>query len=293
MLNKTLLVLILGLFTGLASASAQTPTSTPARVKGRILAARVQGQVTAVAKATGATTILKDGDSVTDQTRIVTGAGASVILVFSNGATVDIAGDSTLDIEDFEQDPFAETVKVADLKQEPGTSTTRLSLTKGELVGKVVHLNVDKGSEFTVQTPVGAAGIRGTTFMIVYNPGPNGTATFSIETSDGSVVFTTAAGTFDVPAGQQITETFDINSGQPTTPILLTDLPPIEAAQIQVISQTIVQAYLNILFPPLAPPPAPPAPGGPPPAGSDSSASGTPSSPTASPPSTTPGAGGP
>ena len=76
------------------------------------------------------------------------------------------------------------------MKQEPGTSTTKLNLSKGELVGKVVHLNVDKGSEFTVQTPVGAAGIRGTTFRIIFRPGPDGKAFFSVTTADGRVVFT-------------------------------------------------------------------------------------------------------
>ena len=56
------------------------------------------------------------------------------------------------------------------MKQEPGTSVTKLNLTRGELVGRVVHLNVDKGSEFTVRTPVGAAGIRGTIFRIIFRP---------------------------------------------------------------------------------------------------------------------------
>ena len=69
--------------------------------KGQDLAARVQGHVDAVLKADGSTRVLHDGDAVTDGTKIVTGAGSSVILVFSNGATVNVADDSTLNIDEF------------------------------------------------------------------------------------------------------------------------------------------------------------------------------------------------
>jgi hypothetical protein len=41
-----------------------------------------------------------------DGTEVVTSAGAIAILVFSNGATINVAEDSTLDIDQFEQDPF-------------------------------------------------------------------------------------------------------------------------------------------------------------------------------------------
>ena len=211
----------------------------------------------------------------------MTAPGASVILIFSNGATVDVAPDSTLKIDEFEQDPFGADVKVADLKQEPGTSTTRLNLTKGALVGKVVHLNVDKGSEFTVATPVGAAGIRGTTFQIVYRPGPNGTALFSVVTAEGQVVFTgTAPGStpVDISAGQQIVVTFDVDSGLPTAPIVLSDLSPAEAAQIQTISQAIINSMLGTTFSGT---------------GGGAGTSTVPSIPAPPPPITTPGAGGP
>jgi len=292
MLNKLLFVIALGVFSGVASAPAQTlpaqPTPTPAagapvRVKGKIIAARVQGHVEATSTVAGAkqTVVLHDGDAVTDDTQVVTAPGASVILIFSNGATVDVAPDSTLKIDEFEQDPFGADVKVADLKQEPGTSTTRLNLTKGALVGKVVHLNVDKGSEFTVATPVGAAGIRGTTFQIVYRPGPNGTALFSVVTAEGQVVFTgTAPGStpVDISAGQQIVVTFDVDSGLPTAPIVLSDLSPAEAAQIQTISQAIINSMLGTTFSGT---------------GGGAGTSTVPSIPAPPPPITTPGAGGP
>jgi hypothetical protein len=217
----------------------------------------------AISNTDGATRALHDGDKVTDSTTVVTSPGASVILVFSNGATVDVAADSNLNIEKFEQDPFAEDIKMSDLKQETGTSTTRLSLTKGELVGKVVHLNVDKGSEFTVQTPVGAAGIRGTVFRIVFRPGRDGKAFFVITTSDGTVVFRgTTSGPIPIPAGKQVVATFNYTppsggngSTTPATPASLTatvtttDTSPADETQITTIVQQFTGAATQVVFP--------------------------------------------
>jgi hypothetical protein len=215
--------------------------------------------VQAIAKADGTTRVLHEGDKVTDQTQIVTAPGASVILVFSNGATVNVAADSTLDIELFEQDPFANDQKVSGMKAEPGTSTTKLNLTKGELVGKVVHLNVDKGSEFTVQTPVGAAGIRGTIFRIVFRPAANGKAFFVITTSDGTVVFKgLTSGPISVPAGKQVVATFDYTppsspggtTAPPTTTATVTtsDTSAADESQITTIVQTFAVANTNLIF---------------------------------------------
>jgi hypothetical protein len=261
MLNKILLVIALGFFAGLTRSDAQTAPAASARVKGQIFAARVQGNVQAISKADGSTRVLHDGDKVTDQTQIVTSPGGSVILVFSNGATVNVSADSTLDIEQFEQDPFSGEQKFSEMKTEPGTSTTKLSLTKGELVGKVVHLNVDKGSEFTVETPVGAAGIRGTVFRIVFRPGKNGKAFFVITTASGTVVFRgTTSGPISVPAGKQVVATFDYtapsggNPGNTTqsSPVTVTtsDTSPGEEAQISTIVQEFAPANSGVIFNP-------------------------------------------
>jgi hypothetical protein len=248
MLNKILFVIALGFFAGLASANAD-PTP-GARVKGRIIAARVEGHVDAISKVDGTRRALHDGDRLSEQTTVVTAPGANAILVFSNGATVNLAGDSNLDIEQFDQDPFAESIKVSDMTHETGTSTTRLNLTKGELVGKVVHLNVDRGSAFTVQTPVGAAGIRGTTFRIVFRPAPNGKTFISITTADGLVVFRgVTSAPLNIPAGKQVSATFDYTPGQ-TSPVDLvtSDISPADLAAIEAAAQEIVGATTTIII---------------------------------------------
>jgi hypothetical protein len=252
MLNKILSVIILGGFVMLGSVEAQTAPAAPvapAKVKGKIIAARVEGNVTAVAKADGSVRVLHNGDSLTEGTKVATGPGSSVILVFSNGATVDVVQDSTLDIDQFEQDPFAADEKVSDMKSEQGTSTTKLNLEKGELVGKVVHLNVDKGSEFTVQTPVGAAGIRGTTFRIIFRPGPDGKAFFSVVTAEGRVVFTGVTSTpVSIAAGTKVVVTFDAASGVATTPVVVSGNTATDAAQIAAAAQNIATAVAGTTF---------------------------------------------
>jgi hypothetical protein len=295
MLNKILFVIALGFFVGATPAVADTAPATAARVKGKIVAARVQGRVDAVSKTDGQRRALHDGDAVTEQTEIVTGAASNVILVFSNGATVNVGAESDLDIELFEQDPFATEQKVSSMKREPGTSVTRLSLTKGELVGKVAHLNVDRSSEFTIQTPVGAAGIRGTTFRIIYRPGPNGTANFSVVTTDGRVVFSgRALSPIAIPSGKQVIATFDLNTGQPAGPLKLTDATAADAAEIEALAAEIETAVVDILFGPLGN--NGPNGGGPKGNGPNGPASfpdNVPSLPAIPAPATTPGAGGP
>jgi hypothetical protein len=264
MLNKILLAIILGFFVGFMPAGGQTTPTAPVRIKGKIIAARVQGHVEAVSNSDGSKRVLRDGDKVSDQTTIVTAPGANIILAFSNGATVNVAGDSNLNIEQFEQDPFAADVKLSELKQEPTTSTTKLSLTKGELVGKVVHLNVDRGSEFTVQTPVGAAGIRGTIFRIVFHPDPaTGKVYFVVTTADGKVVLTRGVTTqVSIPSGKTVVAYF--NYTPPTTPggtgtvtnVIfppVEDVSPLELTQITAAVQTMAASTSSTVFTPLGP----------------------------------------
>jgi hypothetical protein len=286
MLNKILCIIMLGSIAGLSSASAQAPATAaataPAKVKGRIIAGKVEGHVEVIFKATNVSRPLKEGEQIGDETEVVTSPGAKAILVFSNGATVNLAEDSTLDIAEFLQDPFAADQKVSEMTNEPGTSITKLDLTKGELVGKVVHLNVDQGSEFTVQTPVGAAGIRGTIFRIIFRPDPKnpGHVFFSVVTTDGKVVLQGVTGSVSIPAGKKVvvadfsytppsstggtggtgtggtgtggTGTGGTGGGTGTTTppitIVTTDLSPTDAAAIQTVSQGIENTVINLVI---------------------------------------------
>ncbi len=186
--KRLLLGLVLFAAGALLSLHAQTPAAPAAMPPGQILAAKVTGNVTMTVGG-GASVKLNNNDPVSQHATIVTDKEASVVLVFSNGATTQLGSDTQLVIDEFLQDPFSAAITVADLNEEPTTSRTKLRLTHGELVGNVKHLKHEQGSAFTVETPVGAAGIRGTTFRIVFRPSGTGLAFFSLSTVEGNVAF--------------------------------------------------------------------------------------------------------
>ncbi len=184
--------LILFAVGALVSLHAQTPAAPAAPADsmqpGQIIAAKVTGSVTMSVNGAAAVK-LNNNDPVPEHATVNTEDDASVVLVFSNGATTQLGAGTQLVIDQFLQDPFSAAIKVADLDGEPTRSRTKLKLTHGELVGNVKHLKHDQGSTFVVDTPVGAAGIRGTTFRIVFRPNGTGLAFFSLSTVEGNVNF--------------------------------------------------------------------------------------------------------
>ena len=207
---------------------------TAAPAVGQIKAVRVIGDVK-VMHADKTTVAIKDNDSVTQGDSIITAKESSVVLVFSNGSTVNLAQDSQLAIDQFLQDPFGQQIKVAELTAEPTTSHTKLNLTYGELVGNVKKLKGD--SSFLVQTPVGAAGIRGTTFMLTYRPSGTGQAFFSLSTSTGEMIFQGTTGEpVPVPADKavQVQVTVDATTGAVTSvQVQAADITPAAKAAIE------------------------------------------------------------
>lgn len=256
-------------FFGAISLRAQTPTRgvfDPNNNSGKILVAKVSGKATK--KVNGVVTDLAVNMYVEQSATVNTGAGdSSVILLFSNGATTKLGADTELVIDEFLQDPFADlgTVKVKELEKEPSPSRTKISLNHGELVGDVKALLYDRGSEFTVQTPVGAAGIRGTVFRIVFRPGTNGQAFFQLTTASGRVDYTqpgqggannananaqtttttttaTASGTaaVQVPQGQEIEILVNVTTNAQGQTIV-TALPPPPSTTNNVAATTLQQ----------------------------------------------------
>ncbi len=175
-----------------------------AQEPGRIVARGVKGKVTAREKtadpSVNSVTVTNNYSDLHQGMVVTTEVNASVVLIFANGAVVNLGSDSILDIDTFTMEPGAPELKPDTITDEPNISKTKINLTKGELVGKVAKLNRAGGSEFTVGTPVGAAGIRGTTFRIVYRPNGTGQAFFSLTTVEGSVEVELANGAAPIVA---------------------------------------------------------------------------------------------
>jgi hypothetical protein len=178
---------------------------------GVIKTARVSGTVTIIA-ADGSQHAAAEGATIAETDTVVTGANSGVVLVFMNGSSVKLAPNSRLLVEEFKMDPLDTNITVSKLTKEPSVSQTKLNLAYGDMVGDVKKLN--KSSTYGIKTPVGAAGIRGTTFRIVFTLNANGTAaSFSLQTSEGLVVFTGSNGaSTQVGAGTQVTVTAEVNT---------------------------------------------------------------------------------
>lgn len=213
---------------------------------GIIKAVKVEGDVFKLTK-DGQSVKLAEDAILSESDTITTGKASSVVLVFMNGATVKLGENTKLAIEEFKMDPLDETIKVSELKSEPKVSKTRLNLSYGEMVGEVKHLNKDEGSYFDIQTPVGAAGIRGTTFRIVFRPTGDGKAyNFTLSTAEGVVLFTgTAQGSTPVAVPQDkevvVTAQFDPTTNTITS-VQISNVQDISPAAAQQISNAVGSA---------------------------------------------------
>ena len=227
---------------------------------GQIQAASVEGQVLKLVNSAPAVPV-KDGDQLTESDTITTGANSGVVLVFMNGSSVKLGADSRLAIDEFKMDPLAEDVKMADLKDrkkgEPSISRTNLNLVYGDMVGDVKHLN--KSSSYSIKTPAGAAGIRGTIYRIVFRPDANGKAFFTVSTAEGLVVMQgVTAVEIPIPVGKEVVVTVDIPDTSPgavakapSAPVIVTqDIPAATSAIIVTATTTIAVAVEQAVFTP-------------------------------------------
>ena len=254
------------LLCGAAVLFAAMAPAVQARSAGKIIAAKVRGTVTATSKADNSRRELHDSDALSEGYVVTTAQKSSVVLIFANGAAVNLSADSSLSIDEFLMDPFDPKYSVAEAKEEPSTSVTKLSLQRGELVGNVKHLNRDQGSSFTVNTPVGAAGIRGTTFQFSVGTDNNGKPYVRFSTAEGVVFLTAGEGVERlIPAGKEVSVTFETTTS-PTGQVVVVpgsvqvtgvgDISAATQAAIAVAVQQIVQANPAIVTPPAPSPSA-------------------------------------
>jgi hypothetical protein len=160
---------------------------------------------------------------VTEKSTVNVDKASTATLAFWNGSTVNLSENSSLVISQFLQDPFGVHKSATVLTEEPTTSVTKLDLVKGKVVCDVKKLRTDQGSSLIVNTPVGAAGVRGTIFAVSYvaDPGGGGKWTHTLSVTEGSVSLTDSKGNVTmVNAGQEVVAsvrvTIDATTGEPT-----------------------------------------------------------------------------
>ena len=160
---------------------------------------------------------------------IKTGANSSVLVVVGSGSTAAIDANSEIEISKFEQAVFSGPVPV---DAEPAVSNTEIKVIDGGITTKVTKLK--KGSSFTVNSPVGAAGVRGTVFRFVFS---KATGKGQLTVSEGSVVFTAPGkGPAQVAAGKKLSATSEVVDGKTNVSIDMGNL-----------SQADVDAIIEVL----------------------------------------------
>jgi hypothetical protein len=187
---KFIIVALVAMYACTGLSLAQNSTSTIGQIKAFI----VQGDVQSRVGRLGTLTPVSRGDLIAVGTTIETGADGSALIVFSNGSAMQIKANSRVQVEAYSQTAFDE--KGGDntflrLQGDPSKSTTQLKIDKGTLVGQVKKLDLDADSSFTVDTPAGSAGIRGTipVFTVTTDPITGKPTGVTMSCSEGSIVF--------------------------------------------------------------------------------------------------------
>jgi hypothetical protein len=158
--------------------------------KGSVIVIQTKGLVEAISP-TGSK--LKEpvvrGSVLPEGYSIKTNLFSESVLLLSNGTTATIQENSVFKLIEFKQAPFdAQNQSFGQLENEPSTSTISIEMEIGSLVVQTKKLN--KTSSFSIQTPTGTAGIRGTQFQLASRPNTG----MQLDVAESQVAFT--------PAGQ-------------------------------------------------------------------------------------------
>jgi hypothetical protein len=217
-MKNTLRSLLAGLAASVLALAVQAADLAPAPFS----VGSAKGDVTY--KLAGTTTYLPltVGTALPQGATIKTGAGSTAQIVFASGSSASIAPNSEVEVTKFEQEAFSGPLPAG---AEPSMSSTQIKIVNGGVTSKVAKLK--KGSEFVVSSPVGAAGVRGTTFQVTYDAA---TGAFSVATAEGAVVFTSASGAVTAVNGG---EGFD---GSTVTALTDAQIAAIEAAIVEAVA---------------------------------------------------------
>ncbi|MFK7850355.1 MAG: FecR domain-containing protein [Akkermansiaceae bacterium] len=199
---------------------------------GKVLVAKAIGKVEATHPKNKSPKLLKARDRLTEKHTVNVGPSSSATLAFSNGSIISLLENSSLEISKFLQDPFSTPLSMAMAEEEPSVSTTELNLKNSEVICNAKKLRIDEGSSYSINTPVGAAGIRGTIFAVSYLPDANGknNGVYTLSVTEGQVAFTDKDGNVTiVNEGEELVITFKLTIDPVTGAII----------EIEILSQEI------------------------------------------------------
>jgi len=153
------------------------------------------------------TTPLSKGIVFQEGYKVETSAESTAELILSNGSTLIVNPDTSLEVRTFKQVPSELIVEgqYQKLDKEPSPSVTEILVFHGKVIGEVRKLNPQ--SSYTIKTPAGVARIRGTIYTVEYVVDSNGMGSLSIGCVRGSVeatVSNTTTGPIPVLPGKTV-----------------------------------------------------------------------------------------
>ena len=157
---------------------------------GVIVVVKVQGHVQMTDEKNPEGTPLNAGAVLVHGSTIITEKNSSADLLFSNGAGFHVGADTKFAVEQFEQEHWTWVKNKPEwdkLKTEPTASDTRMKLEYGSIVGNVKPLAAK--SKMTISTPLGVAGIRGTTWSLSVTRNASGQIQVMLSVPEGTVTF--------------------------------------------------------------------------------------------------------
>jgi hypothetical protein len=179
---------------------------------------------------------IKIGSIIPSSYLVETGGDGKLTGLLSNGTLLTLTENTRMKVATFEQEPFEDDGrKLADLPGEPSRSKVDIELQYGSLVVKTKKLS--KGSNFTINSPLGAAGIRGTEFQMASNPGQG----VQLDVTESTVAYTPPGGGQPIPVSQGGGLSVS-PSGVPTQ----RPVNPVVATKIETTNQTATEATQNV-----------------------------------------------
>jgi hypothetical protein len=171
--------------------SPQPAAGQPAKIEpGVIVLVKTEGNVRMADEKNPGGAPVAAGALVPRGATIITAKNSSADMLFSNGAAFHVGQDSKFSVEQFEQEHWTWVKNKPEwdkLKAEPTASDTRLKLEYGSIVGNVKPLAAK--SKMTISTPLGVAGIRGTTWSLTVTRNAAGQLQVNLSVPEGAVTF--------------------------------------------------------------------------------------------------------
>lgn len=159
---------------------------------GNIRVLKVEGGNAELVDSAGSTSNLKAGDFIRQGSKLLTSSKVSVSLIFENGSIVQVNPGTEFYVDQFTQETFnAEALDYQKIENEPSSSHTKFSVPEGTIMMDVAKLK--KGSSYEISTPLGIAGIRGTS-LYIESKGANKDSPVAVGVATGQVQFTSSNG---------------------------------------------------------------------------------------------------